>query len=143
MTPSSKTIRLSKIAREFNVGISTIVEFLKKKGKDIDSNPNTKVPPELYDILVEEYGSEIDVKKESKKLSQRKLAEEMEAVSITDIDEDKEIEPTQIEDEVLIKDMSSGVLQPESNKYSDQDSDILVKDTVKDIDGKEADVIDK
>ena len=65
MTQGSKTIRLSKIAREFNVGISTIVDFLRKKGEEIDSNPNTKVPHELYDILIQEYGSEWNVKKES------------------------------------------------------------------------------
>ena len=47
--------RLSKLAREFNVGIQTIVEFLHKKGIVIDPNPNTKVPanvPALKRILV-------------------------------------------------------------------------------------------
>jgi len=43
---AGKTIRLSKLAREFNVGIHTIVEFLHKKGFKIDSNPNTKVSEE-------------------------------------------------------------------------------------------------
>ena len=56
---------MSKIAREFNVGINTIVEFLHKKGYDIDSNPNTKVTDEIYDILVEEYSSDFTAKKES------------------------------------------------------------------------------
>ena len=40
-----KELRLSKLAREFNVGITTIVDFLKKKGFEIESNPNTKVAP--------------------------------------------------------------------------------------------------
>ena len=31
---AGKTIRLSKLAREFNVGIHTIVEFLHKKGRE-------------------------------------------------------------------------------------------------------------
>ena len=42
----TKTTRLSKIARELNVGISTIVEFLHKKGVKIDSNPNEKITSE-------------------------------------------------------------------------------------------------
>ena len=46
-----KTIRLSKLAREFNVGIHTIVEFLQKKGFDIDSNPNNKVSVEAVNFL--------------------------------------------------------------------------------------------
>ena len=35
--------RLSKVARELNVGISTIVEFLGSQGKEVSSNPNTKL----------------------------------------------------------------------------------------------------
>lgn len=31
MTDAEKAIRLSKLAREFNVGISTLVDFLGKK----------------------------------------------------------------------------------------------------------------
>ena len=46
-----KATRLSKAAREFNVGISTIVEFLGKKGHEIDSNPNSKLEPDLYELL--------------------------------------------------------------------------------------------
>ena len=65
----NKAIRLSKIAREFNVGISTIVDFLNKKGHKIDSNPNTKLDPDLYDLLVDEYSSDLNVKKESEKFT--------------------------------------------------------------------------
>ena len=35
--------RLSKVARELNVGISTIVEFLAAQGNEIDGSPNTKI----------------------------------------------------------------------------------------------------
>jgi len=42
-------MRLSKIAREFNVGISTIIEFLNKKGYSVDPNPNTKITPDIYE----------------------------------------------------------------------------------------------
>ncbi len=68
MTEDNKTTRLSKAAREFNVGISTIVEFLTNKGHSIDSKPNTKIPAEIYDILVQEFQSEKAVKEESKKI---------------------------------------------------------------------------
>ena len=68
MTEDIKVTRLSKAAREFNVGISTIVEFLHKKGFDLDPNPNTKLPHEAYILLVKEYSTDISVKKESEKL---------------------------------------------------------------------------
>jgi translation initiation factor IF-2 len=50
--------RLSKVAREINVGISTIVEFLGSQGKEVSSNPNTKIGEDLYMILLEEYHKE-------------------------------------------------------------------------------------
>src|SRR5450759_5854904 len=68
MTEDIKVTRLSKAAREFNVGISTIVEYLHKKGFDLDPNPNTKLPFEAYILLVKEYSTDISVKKESEKL---------------------------------------------------------------------------
>ena len=51
----SKSTRLGKAAQEFNVGVPTIVEFLHKKGIKIDNNPNTKLPSEVYALLVKEY----------------------------------------------------------------------------------------
>ena len=68
MTEDIKVTRLSKAAREFNVGISTIVDFLHKKGFDLDPNPNTKLPHDAYILLVKEYSTDISVKKESEKL---------------------------------------------------------------------------
>jgi translation initiation factor IF-2 len=68
MEDGIKTIRLSKVAREFNVGISTIVDFLTKKNIKVDNNPNTKLSPEIYDLLVQEYQAEKNVKEESKKI---------------------------------------------------------------------------
>ncbi len=100
---AGKATRLSKIAREFNVGISTIVDFLNKKGYDVNPDPNTKVTEEVYDILIEEYSADISVKKESDLLSLRSLREKKETISINDIDQQK---PSQIdiEEEVFIKD---------------------------------------
>jgi len=98
---------LSKIAREFNVGINTIVEFLKKKEFDIDSNPNTKVSAEIYLILVDEYSTDINLKKESERLSLLNLRDKKETVSINDIDQQKP-ESTETEEEVLIKDTRGG-----------------------------------
>ncbi|MEZ4999308.1 MAG: translation initiation factor IF-2 [Bacteroidales bacterium] len=83
MTDAPKATRLSKAAREFNVGISTIVEFLHKKGYDIDPNPNSKVPAEAYELLLKEYSSDLNVKKESEKLIQKEMARKAEAIALT------------------------------------------------------------
>ncbi|MGD0756130.1 MAG: translation initiation factor IF-2 [Bacteroidales bacterium] len=108
MTEDIKVTRLSKAAREFNVGISTIVEFLHKKGFDLDPNPNTKLPHEAYILLVKEYSTDISVKKESEKLILKDLHRKKESVSIGDFSEKAETEETERDDDVLVKD-SSGV----------------------------------
>jgi translation initiation factor IF-2 len=65
---ANTTIRLSKAAKEFNVGVTTIREFLSKKGFQVDSSPNAKLTAEMYDLIVKEYQGEKDVKNEAKKL---------------------------------------------------------------------------
>ena len=68
MTVEQKAMRLSKVAREFNIGISTIVEYLKKQGHEVESNPNTKITSSLYDLLLNEFKSEKTVKEEAAKI---------------------------------------------------------------------------
>ncbi|MFC2089381.1 translation initiation factor IF-2 [Bacteroidota bacterium] len=98
-----KATRLSKAAREFNVGIATIVEFLSKKGHSVDSNPNTKLEPELYALLIEEYKSDLDVKKDADKLTLKTFkGKDEEDVSVV------EAEPPAEESELIIRDSSAG-----------------------------------
>ncbi|MGQ1890381.1 translation initiation factor IF-2 [Thermophagus sp. OGC60D27] len=82
--------RLSKIAKECNVGINTIVEFLHKKGFEIESNPNTKVSEEMYDLLKKEYRSDLTVKIESEKLVERKQKNKKVSLSIDDLKDENE-----------------------------------------------------
>jgi len=68
MSEEIKNIRLSKVAKEFNVGTQTIVDFLKKKGFTIDSSPNSKLSEEQYALVVKEYQGEKEVKKNADQL---------------------------------------------------------------------------
>ena len=83
---AGKTIRLSKLAREFNVGIHTIVESLHKKGFETDSNPNTKVSAEAVQLLEKEYKVDISIKKESEKISLKSHRPKKEVISIDNPD---------------------------------------------------------
>ena len=91
-----------------NVGISTIVEFLGKKGHEIDSNPNTKVDPDLYDLLLQEYSLDQNVKKESEKLTLRTLRERQESLSLDDVPEKADQEEME---ELLITDKTAGTAE--------------------------------
>ena len=65
---NNNSIRLSKAAKELNVGKDTIVKFLAKKKFQINSAPNTKLSAEMYALLVKEYHVEKSVKDLSKRL---------------------------------------------------------------------------
>jgi len=106
MTEDIKATRLSKAAHEFNVGISTIVEFLHRKGFDLDPNPNTKLPHEAYILLLKEYSGDLNVKKESEKLILKDLHRKKETVSIDDVPESSNSEDQDRDEEILIKDSS-------------------------------------
>src|SRR6056297_91576 len=121
MAKENKAIRLSKLAREFNVGISTIVDFLKKKGYDVKPNPNAKVTKEQYDLLAKEYSSDLDVKKESEKLSMNKMQEEEDSISISDESQEEEgNENEDSDDEILIKDVSGKKEEKKPAKEEEQ-----------------------
>ena len=51
---------LIKVATDFNVGLTTIVEHLHKKGYDLDSKPTAKVTDEMYEELLKEFQGSIN-----------------------------------------------------------------------------------
>lgn len=78
-------IRLIKASREFNVGISTIVDFLDKKGHAIDSDPNFKIPDELYELIEKEFQTEGSVKKAAKEIDLSETRKKQEVITISDV----------------------------------------------------------
>jgi len=92
-----KTTRLAKFAREYNVGITTIVDFLHKKGIEIESDPNAKISAEAYELLMAEYSADYTIKKESARLHEK---QKKEIKANTGHLEEKE----ETVDEVVIKD---------------------------------------
>ena len=54
---NNRKVRLIQVAKEFKVGLNTIVDFLLKKGIQIDGSPNSQVSPDMYAILEKEFGS--------------------------------------------------------------------------------------
>ena len=52
--------KLIQVQRKLNVGINTVVEFLRKKGFDVeDNNPNARISDEQYALLVKEFGKDL------------------------------------------------------------------------------------
>jgi translation initiation factor IF-2 len=60
-----KTIRLGQASRKLNVGHNTILDFLAKKGFDVENNPNAKLTAEQFAMLSKEYASSASEKEEA------------------------------------------------------------------------------
>ena len=68
-----KAIRLSKAAKELNVGLTHVVEFLESKGIVIDSNPNTKISQDVYSLLQDTYMPDRLAKLDAQEITREKL----------------------------------------------------------------------
>ncbi len=66
------TIRLNKVTRDLNVGITTAVEFLQKKGFTVEANPNTKITDEQFEMLKKEFSNDKDLKMKSERFIQER-----------------------------------------------------------------------
>ena len=54
---NERRLRLIQVAKEFNVGLNTITDFLQKKGIKSDGSPNTLVDADTYAVLEKEFGA--------------------------------------------------------------------------------------
>lgn len=91
------TIRLNKVTRDLNVGITTAVEFLQKKGFTVEANPNTKITDEQFELLKKEFSTDKDLKIKSERFSQERQSKERNKASVA-IDGYKEEEKSKPEE---------------------------------------------
>jgi translation initiation factor IF-2 len=113
----NKGWRLGKVAKEFNVGLGTMIDFLAGKGVKVESNPNTKVDDATYEILAKEFASDKLLKEKSIKLGQEKTARE--TITIDQVST-REKEKEEIRDEVLIKNVAAVSAAPEKPKEKEK-----------------------
>ena len=76
------SVRLNKVTRDLNVGITTAVEFLQKKGFTVEANPNTKITDEQFDMLVKAFSKDKDLKIKSEKFSQERKSTDRNKASV-------------------------------------------------------------
>ncbi|MBR3030298.1 MAG: translation initiation factor IF-2, partial [Bacteroidales bacterium] len=92
------TIRISKILKDFNIGLGTLVEFLKKKGVDVEPNPGAKISADAFALVEKEFSKEQLIKEQSRKV----------AITVKEITDKVEqhrdrAEEAELEKEIIIK----------------------------------------
>jgi len=101
----NKVQRLSKVAKEFNVSVGTILDFLKGKNIAIENSPMAKVSEDVYVVLLKEYQSEKAAREEAEKVSTITRTKK-ETISL-DEDVRKTESPKKEEEEIIIKNIQA------------------------------------
>lgn len=75
--------KISKVAKDLNVALPTVIEFLRKKGITIDDNPNARIEDDAYNMLVDEFSPDKDLKRKSEQFSSERQKERVKPVKET------------------------------------------------------------
>ena len=73
--PDNTNIRLNKVLRELNISLDRAVEFLASKGHKIEARPTTKISTEIYQVLQDEFETDMSKKVASKEVGEEKRKE--------------------------------------------------------------------
>lgn len=104
-----KSIRVNKVLKEFNIGLGTLVDFLKSKKIDVKASPGTKIDPETYELVKKEFGKDQILKDQSKKI----------AIKVKEITEKAENEKAESNDDTpLVKEVfiKTSIVEPPAPK---------------------------
>ena len=124
MADANKPVRLNKIAREFNLGIQTIVDFLGSKGMEVDAKPTTKIDADAYGLIRANFQDEKAAKEKAVSSANRAVTER-ESVTLASArrsPEVKEAEEPEIDLSVFQKSQQQPVvdrIEPEVPKVAD------------------------
>ena len=122
-------IRLIKVSKNLNVGINTLVEFLHKKGIEVDANPNAKIEDEQYDILIAEFGKDKNIRREATETREKmhRRDEKRETVAIEGYELPEEEAPRKKVEKEVIETEIPNELKPHFNVVGSIDLDNLGK----------------
>ncbi|MDE7024366.1 MAG: translation initiation factor IF-2 [Paramuribaculum sp.] len=73
--------KISKVAKDINVALPTVVEFLRKKGITVEDNPNARIDDDVYDLLVKEYAPDKAVKNQAAQVLSERQKEKVKPAS--------------------------------------------------------------
>jgi translation initiation factor IF-2 len=104
MSEAAKTLRLSKVAKEFNLSLGKIVEFLSTKGHKVENNPNAKIGDEEYGMLMKEFSSDKTAREEAESVAQHASKQKRETIVLDEIKPKRQKDEDF--DEVVIKDLT-------------------------------------
>ena len=101
-------IRLSKLTKKYNIGLSTIVEYLRSEGADVEMNPNTRISDSYIPLLDKKFGEDLKAVQEANQVD-IKMKEIIEKNSRKQKDDEEEEEA-----QTLVKTTGITPMQPKA-----------------------------
>ncbi|MGN0186576.1 MAG: translation initiation factor IF-2 [Paludibacteraceae bacterium] len=115
--------RLAQVITKLNIGLSTAVDFLNRKGGNFDDgNPNAKLTSEQEQMLLREFGTDEMLKQESERLMQQRIEKEREK---------EELKHDKVEEPKVVEEIVISVERPHFKPVAKIDLDALGKPAVK------------
>ena len=108
-----KNLGILKVAKELNIGLSTIAEFLNGKGFKVEARPTTKLSDEMYSTLLKEYQGDKILREESKSIVIGKIRRDDATIALDSQEALAPIPAQKEEDqkEILIKNTGSSTIE--------------------------------
>ncbi len=119
MSEGPKQLRLSKVAKEFNLSLGKIVEFLGAKGKPVESNPNAKIGEDEYALLLKEFSGDKSAKEEAEHVSLSITKVKRETIVLDEVKVKKAHEEIE-QDEIRIKDLNNSLKKIEEKPIEEK-----------------------
>jgi len=98
-------LRLSKVAKEFNLSLGKIVEFLAGKGFKVDANPNAKIGAVEYDHLLKAFSTDKSAREEAEQVTQSIGKIKRDVIVLDDVKKTRKAEDSA--KEIVITDLTS------------------------------------
>jgi translation initiation factor IF-2 len=102
-----ETIRLNKVLRELNISLDRAVEHLKEKGHEIEARPTTKISGEVYQVLLDEFQTDMSKKAASQEVGEEKRKEKEALLKQIEKEQEEKRQAKEKKDNELIKAKSS------------------------------------
>ena len=120
---NQKMMRLSQAAIKLNVGIKTLADHLSAKGISIGSDPNARITPEQFNMLLKDFESSMTTKEQASGLTIGKNHNENIIIKSAHVDEKKQEDET----ELLIKNYTQSpiVLKDDKKKKPEQEPELI------------------
>ncbi|PNE27433.1 translation initiation factor IF-2 [Tannerella sp. oral taxon 808] len=119
-------VKLNKVLKDLNVGLQTVVDYLRGKRFEVESNPNVRIPDEQYAVLVKEFGKNLSenernhlLEKTAPKEPPVKKEPKQEPPQEQEPKKEPEVIPTEVPDDILPKFVTKGKIDlPETAGHS-------------------------